>query len=132
MYLHFEHVGMAVADLDASLRFYVDLIGMKLIVRKVAPNGTQAAFVDAGNGAMLEIMSPPGIRREPARRVGADEAGIKHITLAFENIDETYAKLVAAGVKSLEKPRDAYNRDILARVAFVEDPDGIIVELAQH
>lgn len=132
MYKHFEHVGMAVADLDASLAFYVGLIGMKLVVRRTTPSGTQVAFVDAGAGAMLEIVSPPGIRRQPARRLGSDEAGVKHITLAFDDIDQTYAELLAAGVKGVEKPRDAFNRDVLSRVAFVEDPDGILVELAQH
>jgi glyoxylase I family protein len=37
-----------------------------------------------------------------------------------------------AGVQSIEPPRDAYNRDILARVGFVLDPDGIVIELAQR
>ena len=131
MYKHFEHVGMATPDLDRCLHFYVDLLGMKLIVRKTASNGTQVAFVDAGGG-QLEIMSPPGLKAGPARKVPNDEPGLRHLTFAFDNIDETYAMLMAAGVTGVEKPRDAYNKDILARVAFVEDPDGNVVELAQH
>jgi hypothetical protein len=37
---------------------------------------------------------------------------------------------VAAGVSVIGKPRDAHSRDIVARVAFVLDPDGVVTELA--
>lgn len=131
MYKHFEHIGMGTADLDKSLHFYVDLLGLKLIVRKKAADGTQVAFVDAG-GAQLEIMCPHDVVKARAPRVQNNEVGLRHLTFTFDNIDETYARLLGAGVTGIEAPRDAYNRDILARVAFVEDPDGIVVELAQR
>ena len=131
MYKHFEHIGMGTADLDASLHFYVDLIGCTLIVRKKAANGTQVAFVDAG-GAQLEIMCPADVVKAPAHRVSNSEVGLRHLTFTFDSVDDTYAKLLAAGVIGIEKPRDAINRDILARVAFVQDPDGIVIELAQR
>ena len=131
MYKHFEHVGMGVSDLDKSLGFYVDLLGLTLIVRKTAPNGSQVAFVDAG-GAQLEIMCPSDIVKAPARKVEKNEVGLRHLTFTFDDVDATYARLIAAGVTGVEEPRDAFNRDILHRVAFVQDPDGIVVELAQR
>jgi len=131
MYKHFEHVGMGVSDLDQSLRFYVDLLGLTLIVRKTAANGSQTAFLDAG-GAQLEIMCPADIVKAPAQRVAKNEVGLRHLTFTFDNVDETYARLLAQGVIGIEAPRDAINRDILHRVAFVQDPDGIVVELAQR
>ena len=128
----FEHVGLTVSDIDRSLSFYVDLIGMTLKLRRRSPNGgAEVAFVEAA-GAQLELIRPDGDIRVPARRVPDTEAGMRHLTFNFDDMDATFDRLVAAGVTVIEKPRDAYNRDILARVAFVLDPDGVVIELAQR
>jgi len=131
---HFEHVGMATGDLDRALAFYVDLLGMELVLRKNvrAAGGPEVAFLAINGVMVLEILKPSGEMTGPARDLPNSEVGIRHIALSFENIDATYERLLAAGVVSVEKPRDAYNREILARVAFVKDPDGNIVELVQH
>jgi glyoxylase I family protein len=127
----FEHVGMTVSDLDATLAFYVDLLELRLILRRDTPGGGEVAFLDAGGG-QLEIIRPAGAIATPARRVPDTEAGIRHMTLTFDSVDAVFDRLTAAGVTALEKPRDAFNRDVLARVAFVLDPDGIVVELAER
>jgi glyoxylase I family protein len=132
MLQNFEHVGVTVSDLDKSLNFYCDLIGMKFILRRTSPNGgSQVAFVECA-GAQLELIQPDGEIATPARRVPDTEAGVRHLTFNFDDMDATFDRLVAAGVPVVSKPRDAYNRDILARVAFVLDPDGVVIELAQR
>ena len=126
----FEHVGMAVGDLDRSIAFYCGLLGLKLLLRKTAPDGAELAFLDAGGG-QLELAAPaqkPGA----AADLPPDRAGVKHITFRFDDVDAIYAELMAAGVPPVAPPRDAKTREMLHRVAFVRDPDGIIVELAQH
>ncbi len=128
----FEHIGMAVSDLDRSVAFYRDLMGMKLLLRKAMPRGNgELAFMDTGNG-QLELICPSPSVKGPARQLPNDEAGVRHLTFAFENIEETYQKMMEAGVTPYEQPRDALNKEIVARVAFVLDPDGIIIELAQR
>ena len=130
----FEHIGMAVSDLDKSIAFYVDLLGMSLILRKDIPRGPgEVAFVDTGHGGgQLELICPSPAVAKPAPQLPDTRAGIRHLTFAFENIDAMWDKLMAAGVEPVEKPRDAFNKEMLARVAFVLDPDGIIIELAQR
>jgi glyoxylase I family protein len=132
MLLHFEHAGMTVSDMDRTVAFYCDLLGLKLLIRRVSPRGGgEVAFLDAGGG-QLEIICPAGDVKIPARRVPDGEAGVRHLTFNYDDIDEIFAKLVAAGVPVVEKPREAHNRDIFAKVAFVLDPDGIVIELAQR
>lgn len=80
----------------------------------------------------LELIRPERQIVTLARRVPDTEAGVRHFTLTFENLDATFEKIIVAGVHVVERPRDAYNRDMLARVAFVLDPDGIVIELAQR
>lgn len=130
MLLGFEHVGMSCRDLDASIAFYCDLLGLTLRLRKSQSNGGEVAFLDAGGG-MLEISSShqPVAR---ARDVGPGESGMRHITLAFEDIDAEYQRLMAAGVEFIEKPRAAFNVEMLRKVCFCRDPDGIIVELVER
>jgi glyoxylase I family protein len=127
--LGFEHIGMTVSDLDRSLDFYVGKLGLKLVLRKAQTNGGEAAFLDAGGG-MLEINSVAGAVR--SRDVQKGEAGIRHLTLAYDDIGPIFEALEAAGVEIQERPRLAYFSDMLHRVAFVRDPDGIQVELLQR
>lgn len=133
MLRQFEHAGIAVSNLDNTLHFYVDLLGMRLVLRKKNSRGPgEVAFVDCGRGEMLELMQPGEPMTGPVRKLPNNEVGIRHLTFLFDDINETYDKLMAAGVTSVEKPRDAYNTEILKRVGFVLDPDGLIIELAQR
>jgi glyoxylase I family protein len=127
----FEHVGMTVTDMDRSVRFYTELMGLKLLLRKRQQSGGEVAFLDAGGG-QLELTCPAGAIEGPARIVPRGEAGTRHFALAYDDIDELHARLLAAGVRSAEAPRDAYNREVFARVAFILDPDDIVVELVKR
>ena len=126
----FEHIGMTVSDMDKTVAFYCGLLGLRLHLRKTMPDGTQVAFLDAGGG-MLEIFAPAnGASR--AADVPPGTAGVLHLTFLFENVDETFALLEQAGVEVKERPRPAVHSEVLHRIAFLRDPDGIIVELAQR
>lgn len=130
MLIGFEHVGMTVSDLDRSLAFYQRL-GLKLVLRKRQSNGGEVAFLDAGGG-QLEMGQPPGPVQTPARPPAKGEAGMLHITLAFDDIETLFSELVAEGVEVLERPRAAFNSEMLAKVAFILDPDGIVIELSER
>lgn len=124
----FEHAGLTVADLDRSIDFYCGLLGLRLVLRKAQQSG-ELAFLDAGSG-MLEIFARPGAGA--ARDVPAGVAGIRHLTFAFDDVDALVTKLAAAGVAIIEQPRDAHNTELIRRVAFCRDPDGIQVELIER
>jgi glyoxylase I family protein len=130
MLIGFEHIGMTSADLDRTIAFYCGLLGLRLVLRKRQANGGEVAFLDAGGG-MLEVSCPPG-PIESARTVPSEEAGLRHITLAFSDIDAVRDRLTAEGFTMTEAPRLAFNSEILKRVAFCLDPDGIVVELAER
>lgn len=126
----FEHIGMTVSNLDRSLAFYVDVLGLKLVVRRPSGGANEVCFLDTGNG-MLEIIAPAAGAR-PAADVVDGHAGMRHMTLAYDDLDAIFARVKAAGAEIIEPPRLAFHRDILQRVAFCRDPDGIIVELCER
>jgi glyoxylase I family protein len=125
----FEHVGTTTGDMDRAIAFYCGLLGLKLVLRK-ASGGGEVAFLDAGGG-MLEVVAPAsGAGR--FRDVPMSEAGMRHLTFAYDDVDAMFATLEAAGVEIVERPRDAHHQEMIRRVAFVRDPDGIIVELIER
>lgn len=129
MLIGFEHIGSTSRDLDRTIAFYCDLLGFKLVLRKPQTSG-ELAFLDAGGG-MLEVFAPAA-DIAPARDVPPNEAGMRHLTLAVTDLDAMIAKLEAAGVQIVERPRMAHNTELIKRVAFVRDPDGIMVELIER
>jgi glyoxylase I family protein len=127
--LGLEHVGMTCSDLDRTMAFYCGLLGLKLALRKTSPNG-DVIFLDTGAG-MLEIGCPiADIAR--SRDVPPHEAGIRHVTFAFEDVDAMVARLSAAGFEPVEGPRPAFFNEMLKRIVFFRDPDGILVELIER
>jgi glyoxylase I family protein len=129
MLLGFEHVGMTSSDLDRTIDFYCGKLGLTLALRKKNERG-EMAFLDTGSG-MLEIACPAA-QIGLARDVPPHEAGVRHLTFAFDQIDPLVAQLQAAGVEIVEHPRPAFFTEMLSRVAFVRDPDGIIIELVER
>ncbi|MDB5614186.1 MAG: hypothetical protein JWQ22_1839 [Devosia sp.] len=129
MLLGFEHVGMTSGDMDRTIDFYCGLLGLTLALRKSSPRG-ELAFLDTGSG-MLEV-SAPVAEISRSRDVPPHEAGMRHLTFAFDNVEAMIVKLQAAGVEILEAPRLAFHTEMIHRVAFVRDPDGIIVELVER
>ena len=125
----FEHVGMTVGDMDRTVDFYCSLLGLRLHLRKKTADGGEIAFLDAGGG-MLEIFAPAGGAARAAD-VPDGTAGLRHLTFLFESVDETFTRLEKAGVEIKERPRLAINAEVLHKVAFLRDPDGIQIELAE-
>lgn len=129
MSIAFEHVGMTSSDLDRTIGFYCDLLGLSLALRQ-SNDRTEMAFLDTGSG-MLEVACP---RADVARSrdVPPHEAGMRHLTFAVDSVDAVIERLEAAGVEIVERPRAAFFTEMIKRVAFVRDPDGILVELVER
>lgn len=125
----FEHVGMTASDPNRTIVFYCDLLGLKLLARHSTETGDML-FLDTGSG-MLEIACPTAAVAR-ARDVPPHEAGLRHLTFAVTSVDQTIAVLEAAGTEIVERPRPAIFTDVIKRVAFARDPDGILIELIEH
>ena len=129
MLIGFEHVGMTCIDMDRTIEFYCDQLGLTLALRRKNERG-EMAFLDTGAG-MLEVACPIApISR--SRDVPPHEAGMRHLTFAVSSVDAMFERLEQAGAEILERPRPAFFTEMIQRVAFVRDPDGIIIELVER
>ena len=124
----FLHTMIRVRDLDASLRFYTNLLGMKLLRKRDYPSGQfTLAFVgygDESSNAVIELTHNWG-QAEPYSLGSA----FGHLALGVPDVYETCERLAAADVKI---PRPAGPMpDGGSVIAFIEDPDGYRIELVQ-
>jgi lactoylglutathione lyase len=110
-----------VSDLDASLRFYCDALGLVELTRKENPQGRYTLVFLAAPGdeaAQVELT----YNWDPEVYRGGRNFG--HLAYAVDDIYAACARLAAHGVTISRPPRDG-------RMAFVRSPDGISIELLQ-
>lgn len=122
------HTMLRVLDLEKSLDFYVDKMGMKLLRRQDYPGGEfTLAFVGYGDEkdqAVIELTHNWG-QKEPYT-IGS---GYGHIAIGVPDIYSLCETLQSAGVKIPRPPGPMKHGGSV--IAFVEDPDGYKVELIE-
>ncbi len=119
--MRYLHTMVRVTDLDASLDFYVNKLGLKEIKRYEVEQGRFTLVYVAPPGqkdAQIELT----YNWDPESYSCGRNFG--HVAYEVEDIYETCAALVAKGVTLNRPPRDGY-------MAFIRSPDGISVEILQ-
>ena len=120
--MHYLHTMVRVRDLDASLRFYRDLLGLEEVRRKEVPQGRYTLVFLAAPGqrdvAELELTW----NWDPEDYQGGRNFG--HLAYRVDDIYATCRRLQQGGVTINRPPRDGH-------MAFVRSPDGISIELLQ-
>lgn len=120
--MRYLHTMVRVTDVDASLHFYCDLLGLKETKRIDRPeHGYMLVFVAAEDNPDSEIEMT--YNYEPEEYDGGRNFG--HLAFRVENVYETCQRLMDGGVTINRPPRDG-------RMAFVRSPDGISIELLQE
>jgi methylmalonyl-CoA/ethylmalonyl-CoA epimerase len=126
-----DHVGIAVADLEAALRFYRDALGLEIETpEEVASQRVRAHFIPAGEAA-LELLEATAPDSPIAKYLEKRGPGLHHITLRVDDIDAALAQLKARGVRLIDdRPREGAHG---SRVAFIHPASahGVLVELKQ-
>lgn len=119
-------IGIVVKDIDKSLSFYVDLLGLKKLEELPLWFGTmhRLGFGDS----FVKLIDPKEV--PPAGTVGLDkELGFRYLTFQISNLDEVCKACESAGV-----PFELSQRELAhgVAIAMVRDPDGNVVEFVQR
>ena len=133
MISRFNHVAIAVPDLNLAKRSYEEKLGAKVSEIKDYPNhGVSVVFVDLGN-AKIELLYPLGDNSPISNFLKKNpEGGIHHICLEVDNIDNTCKQLESQGVRILgsgEPKIGAHDKPVI----FLHPKDffGTLIEIEQ-
>ncbi len=123
------HTMIRVKDLDKSIAFYTDLLGMKLIRKTDFPDGKfTLAFVGYGPEASNTVVELTyNWDQEKPYDIGN---GFGHLALAVPDAYGVCDNLRAAGAKITREPGPMKHGTTV--IAFIEDPDGYKIELVQR
>jgi lactoylglutathione lyase len=144
------HSGLHVADLERSVAFYRDILGLRLVHRQeshsqyiaalvgfpgahlrvamLALPGRSASAMSTHDIELIEYVNPRGTA-SPARRC---DPGTAHVAFAVSDIDEVYARLLACGVRFVSPPAHiTAGVNTGGACCYFLDPDGHTLELVQ-
>ncbi|WP_330927317.1 lactoylglutathione lyase [Candidatus Sororendozoicomonas aggregata] len=122
------HTMLRVTDLDRSIAFYTDLLGMTLLRKR---ENTQyrytlafVGYADESEQAVIELTYNWGTHSyEPGTAFG-------HIAIGVDNLHQTCETLRKGGARITREPGPV--KGGTTEIAFIEDPDGYKVELIQQ
>ena len=139
-----HHTGLTVSDLERSLHFWRDAMGMEVLFQQEKAGGYLEAIVGepgahvlmahlafGGEGPRIELFQylAPGGGRHFSRP--ADQ-GFAHVCVACDDLGEWLERLIAAGGTPFSEPVEidtGVNRG--GRGVYLRDPDGHVVELSE-
>ena len=121
------HTMLRVGDLERSIAFYTEILGMRLLRRKDYPGGRfTLAFVGYGDESDSTVLELTHNWDTSSYDIGS---GYGHIALGVDDIVGVCNQIRAKGGNVVREPGPMKNGTTV--IAFVEDPDGYKVELIE-
>jgi methylmalonyl-CoA/ethylmalonyl-CoA epimerase len=128
-----DHIGIAVKDLDAAMKFYGEQMGMKVSEPEELPDRQlRICMVDLGvGGANVELLYPTAPESAVGKFLEKRGAGMHHICYRVDDVAAKLAELKESGVRLIDtEPRPGAHNTL---VAFLHPASagGVLTELAQ-
>ena len=141
MILETRHTGIVVQDMEKSLHFWRDVMGLKITV----DFREKGAFIDtvqglsgvdlrmikltAPDGSMIELLQDAAHPMPAAKQNRLCDRGIRHVAFTVADIETSWTRLNEAGCEVLSAP--VASPDGKVRLFFARDPEGNLMELVQ-
>lgn len=127
-----DHIGIAVKNLNESLKVLEEILGLKSIgLETVAEQKVKVAFIPVGESE-IELLESTEQDSAIAKFIEKNGEGVQHIALRVNNIDEALENLKVKKVRLIDdKPRNGAGG---ARIAFIHPraTNGVLIELCER
>lgn len=127
-----DHIGIAVKNLEESLKFYEAALGLKAVgTEVVAEQKVRVAFLPTGDSE-IELLEATSEDSPIAKFIEKNGEGVQHIAYRVENVEAAIAEMKEKGVRMIdEKPRYGAGG---AQIAFChpKSTGGVLIELCQR
>ncbi|KAJ2846353.1 Lactoylglutathione lyase [Coemansia erecta] len=139
----YNHTMYRIKDPKASLQFYTETLGMKLLDENHNPESkfslyflgyedpASAGLARLGRQGLLELTHNHGTENDAnfAYSTGnGDTGGYGHIAVTVDNLQAACARFDSLGVKFIKRPEEGR----MNHIAFITDPDGYRVEILEN
>ncbi len=130
--LKVDHIGIAVKNLDETLKFYTDVLGLELGGTEVVEEQkVRVAFLPIGD-TEVELLESTSDDGPIAKFIEKNGEGMQHIAFKVDNIEEAIAYMLEKGMRMIdEQPRYGAGG---AKIAFVhpKSSNRVLVELSER
>ena len=127
-----DHIGVAVADMDAGLGKWRDLLGLDLRVIETLPvMGVRIAFLEQREGPTIELVSPLGEDSPVRRFIDKRGEGIHHLCFQVDDIGKSITELRSRGVEFVDEEPRAGGEGALTAFILPKNFNGVLIELKQ-
>jgi len=124
-----NHIAIIVPDLDSSLTFWCDTLGLKVEhVEEVKSQESIVAFLPTGDSE-IELVKPTTETSGAAKFLAKRGAGMHHIALEVDNLDEMLVDLKAKGIRLINETPILAAGGYSAAFIHPESAGGVLVEL---
>jgi len=122
--MNFIYTGIRTKNLDRSVEFYTETMGMKELGRgKMEAGGIYVELKSKDSDQRLELNYYPPKSRFYEKYVSGSE--LDHLAFSCDDVRKDYIKVISGGATSAIEPGDEGG----STLAFVRDPDGVWIEL---
>jgi len=129
---HIEHLGIAVKSLDEAIPYWENVLGLKCYaIEEVADQKVRTAFFMLGQ-TKIELLEPTSEDSTIAKFIENRGAGIHHMALACENIEEQLADAEAKGLRLIDKTPRKGAEGMTIAFLHPKSTQGILTELCEN
>jgi methylmalonyl-CoA/ethylmalonyl-CoA epimerase len=129
---HFDHVGLAVRDVDSSLKFYCDVLGARRLLYKEIGTSKDYTFTQISlGGQTIEFIEPvAGTKSFLTKFLAERGEGMHHLTFQVSDIKETINFLKSKNIRIVDEFLEV---DPLWQTAFIspKSSSGVLIQLYQ-
>jgi methylmalonyl-CoA/ethylmalonyl-CoA epimerase len=135
--LGFDHVGVAVSDLDEAIAFYRDLLGLQVVHREenLDQQVAEAMLTTSQNGPLgnqLQLLMPLTEGSVLSRYLMRRGSGLHHVAYAVSDVRSASSTLRRRGVRVLYDAPRAGTRGSQINFVHPKDTGGVLLELVEH
>ncbi len=123
-----HHITIQTRDWDASLRLYLEVLGMQ-VAAEWGPPERRMMLLDVGDGSHIELIGPTA--NSPVAGSPAANDPLVHLALATADAAAAIEPVRQAGFEVTMEPKAVTLADLEATVAFFRGPNGEVVEFFQ-